>query len=85
MQRIREQQQSSRHTGLFGRRLHLIDVQNLFCEVDKYARLRHPEIKGISGRSRIKQRFREGRSLAPPVFPSRWGLMPATYVSRSTT
>ena len=60
--------------GLFGRRLHLIDVQNLFCEVDKYARLRHPEVRGISGRSRIKQRFRKGRSLASPMFPARWGL-----------
>lgn len=60
--------------GLFGRRLHLIDAQNLFCEVDKYARVRHPEILGISGRSRIKQRFRPGGPLASPVFPRRWDL-----------
>jgi hypothetical protein len=25
------------------RRLHLIDIQNLYCEVDKYARVSHPE------------------------------------------
>jgi hypothetical protein len=62
--------------GLFGRRLHLIDAQNLFCEVDKYARVRHPEVEGISGRSRIKQRFRALGPLAPPVFPERWGLTP---------
>ena len=43
--------------GLNGRRLQLIDCQNLFCEVDKYARLAHPEITGYSGRSRIRQRF----------------------------
>ena len=30
--------------GLNGRRLQLIDCQNLFCEVDKYARLAHPEM-----------------------------------------
>lgn len=60
--------------GLFGRRLHLIDAQNLFCEVDKYARVRHPEIRGISARSKIKQRYRPGRPLPPPVFPQRWGL-----------
>lgn len=60
--------------GLFGRRLHLIDAQNLFCEVDKYARVRHPEIAGISGRSRIKQKYRPGAPLAAPVFPRRWGL-----------
>lgn len=60
--------------GLFGRRLHLIDAQNLFCEVDKYARVVHPEVRGRSGRSRIKQRFRPlGRPLST-VFPPKWGL-----------
>src|SRR5260370_23384274 len=43
---------------LWGRQLQLIDCQNLFCEVAKYARIVHPEIAGISGRTRIKQRFR---------------------------
>lgn len=60
--------------GLFGRRLHLIDAQNLFCEVDKYARVRHPEVAGISGRSRIKQKFRVAGPLPRPVFPRQWGL-----------
>ena len=60
--------------GLFGRPLHLIDAQNLFCEVDKYARVRHPEIAGISGRSRIKQKYKPGPPLATPVFPRRWGI-----------
>lgn len=63
--------------GLFGRSLHLIDAQNLFCEVDKYARVLHPEIAGISGRSKIKQKYRPGAVLPPPVFPRRWGLDPA--------
>jgi hypothetical protein len=62
--------------GLFGRALHLIDAQNLFCEVDKYARVRHPEVAGISGRSRIKQKYRPGPPLSAPVFPRRWGLVP---------
>lgn len=60
--------------GLFGRPLHLIDAQNLFCEVDKYARVRHPEVPGISGRSRIKQRYSPGLPLAIPSFPRRWNL-----------
>jgi len=60
--------------GLFGRALHLIDAQNLFCEVDKYARVRHPEVAGISGRSRIKQKYKLGEPLAEPVFPGHWGL-----------
>src|SRR5262249_17357294 len=44
--------------SLWGRALQLIDSQNLFCEVDKYARLAHPGVKGISGRTRIKQAYR---------------------------
>jgi len=61
-------------TGLFGRPLQLIDCQNLFCEVDKYARVTHPDIAGHSGRSRIKQLF---SPVAEPVsawFPPKWGL-----------
>lgn len=71
--------------GLFGRALHLIDAQNLFCEVDKYARVRHPGVAGISGRSRIKQKYRPGPPLAAPVFPKRWGLVPAASVKRGRT
>jgi hypothetical protein len=58
---------------LGGRPLHLIDCQNLFCEVDKYARLVHPDIPGISGRGRIKQRYRvDPTPLAMPWFPPKW-------------
>lgn len=67
--------------GLFGRPLHLIDAQNLFCEVDKYARVRHPEITGISGRSKIKQRYKPGAPLPIPLFPRRWGLDPGNSAS----
>lgn len=70
--------------GLFGRRLHLIDAQNLFCEVDKYARVWHPEIAGISGRSKIKQKYKPGTELPPPVFPHRWGLDPAGSTPATT-
>lgn len=72
--------------GLFGRRLHLIDAQNLFCEVDKYARVLHPDVAGISGRTRIKQRYTPARSLATPMFPSAWHLQPAeAIVDRAKT
>lgn len=60
--------------GLFGRRLHLIDAQNLFCEVDKYARVAHPKAQGRSGRSRIKQRFHPLSHPLSTVFPPKWGL-----------
>jgi hypothetical protein len=57
---------------LFGRPLHAIDVQNLLCEIDKYARVAFPELK--SNRSRIKQRFEADSAPLPMVFPPKWGL-----------
>jgi hypothetical protein len=59
---------------LWGRRLQLIDCQNLFCEVGKYARVHHPEVEGHSGRTRIKQRFSVSGPLSAPWFPPKWGL-----------
>ncbi len=60
--------------SLWGRPLQLIDCQNLFCEVDKYARVKHPGSKGISGRSRIKQRFHPNLRAIRYWFPPAWGL-----------
>jgi hypothetical protein len=60
--------------GLYGRRLQLIDCQNLFCEVDKYARIAHPEMIGYSGRTRIKQRFTPVDDVLTSWFPSKWCL-----------
>jgi thymidylate kinase len=59
---------------LWGRPLQLIDCQNLFCEVDKYARVEHPEIAGITGRTRIKQRFRMHLNPISLWYPPKWGL-----------
>ncbi|MGW8955606.1 nucleotide kinase domain-containing protein [Streptomyces sp. NPDC055709] len=61
-------------TGLRGRPLQLIDCQNLFCEVDKYARVVHPDIAGISGRSRIKQLYRADSAHLTAWFPPKWGI-----------
>ncbi len=60
--------------SLWGRPLQLIDCQNLFCEVDKYARVAHPEAEGVGDRKRIKQHFRP--CLDPVVywFPPKWNL-----------
>ena len=63
-----------RFRGLRGRRLQLIDCQNLFCEVDKYARVAHPEVEGISGRTRIKQAYRRDAAPLTAWFPPKWGL-----------
>ena len=60
--------------GLWGRALHLIDIQNIFCEVSKYTRMSHPEIIGRSGRKRIKQKYKNSGPLQPPFFPPKWGI-----------
>jgi hypothetical protein len=60
--------------SLWGRPLQLIDCQNLFCEVDKYARIAHPEIKGISGRTRIKQLYSPNPEAITYWYPPKWGI-----------
>jgi hypothetical protein len=69
--------------SLWGRPLQLVDCQNLFCEVDKYARVNHPDIEGLSGRSRIKQRFSPKPSFITPWYPPKWGLNEAIRESQS--
>ncbi len=60
--------------SLWGRKLHLIDCQNLFCEVDKYARVAHPEVSGITGRTRIKQKFTPQQLKIDFWYPPKWGI-----------
>jgi len=71
--------------GLFGRPLMPIDCQNLFCEISKYARVAHPEVVGVSNRTRIKQGYAPARAPLPkPSFPPRWQLdVPDGPVPRS--
>ena len=59
---------------LGGRPLQLIDCQNLFCEVSKYARLRHPDIKGVSKRTRIKQIYRPSAKPIEYWYPPKWNI-----------
>lgn len=59
---------------LWGRKLQLIDCQNLFCEVDKYSRVAHPEISGLSNRTRIKQVYKPENNNIDYFFPPKWGL-----------
>lgn len=63
-----------RFRSLWGRPLQLIDCQNIFCEVDKYARLKYPHAKGRSGRARIKQLYRPTLQPIKYTYPSKWGL-----------
>lgn len=57
--------------GFLGnRRLQLIDCQNLFCEFDKYCRVRFPEI--AIGNKRIKQRYQPQTASFDIFLPPKW-------------
>lgn len=58
--------------GLFGRRLHAIDCQGLFCELDKYCREAVPEL--TSARSRIKAQYRGTPEEIDLYFPPKWAI-----------
>ncbi len=59
---------------LFGRRLQLIDCQNLFCEIDKYSRVAYPELNGDLGSKRIKQIYKQNNKKIDYWFPPKWNL-----------
>jgi len=58
---------------LYGRPLQLIDCQNLFCEIDKYARVYCPEL-AVGGRSRIKQKYVANSSNIELFYPPKWNI-----------
>lgn len=67
--------------GLWGRPLHAIDCQGLFCETDKYCREAVPEL--TSARKRIKARFTPSGESIRLFFPPKWGIndkLPSTRV-----
>ncbi len=57
-----------------GRKLQLIDVQNIFCEVDKYTRLAAPGLAGPNDSQRPKQNYRHDPKPLTAAFPAKWGL-----------
>jgi hypothetical protein len=52
--------------------LHAIDCQNLFCEIDKYARVAFRDLPG--NRIRIKTRFAPHADAIRYFYPPKWGL-----------
>ena len=60
--------------GLWGRPLQLIDIQNLFCEVDKYTRVALPQLSCYAPGKRIKQRYRPTLEPLTACFPPKWGI-----------
>jgi len=59
---------------LWGRQLQLIDCQNIFCETDKYARVKFPEVQGQTKRTRIKQKFQMTLDKLEPWYPPKWDI-----------
>lgn len=72
MQELEFERFNLKFQNLWGRKLQLIDCQNLFCEVDKYSRIAHPEVIGISGRSRIKQKYKKTNTPIEYWYPPKW-------------
>ncbi len=58
--------------GLWGRRIQAIDAQNLFCETDKYCRVRVPEL--ASNRTRIKTHFKPALAPDTVFLPPKWNV-----------
>tara|TARA_R110001583_G_scaffold128802_1_gene280598 strand:+ start:2574 stop:3452 length:879 start_codon:yes stop_codon:yes gene_type:complete len=56
------------------RTLQYIDIQNVFCETDKYCRVFHPELEGYSGRTRIKQKFKINYKPIELFYPPKWNI-----------
>ncbi|MDR0605064.1 MAG: hypothetical protein LBG80_12245 [Bacteroidales bacterium] len=58
--------------NLFGREPTLIDLQNCFCETDKYLRVKMPELRVDN--IRIKQIYRQNNDNINYFFPPKWGI-----------
>jgi hypothetical protein len=58
--------------GMWGRPLHAIDCQGLFCETDKYCREAAPEL--ASARTRIKARYTPTPEPIRLFFPPKWAI-----------
>jgi hypothetical protein len=59
---------------LWGHRLQAIDIQNMFCETDKYSRVRFPGVGGEK-QKKPKQSFRVAPGPVPaPFYPPKWGI-----------
>jgi hypothetical protein len=57
---------------LFGRKLHAIDCQGLFCETDKYCRVKFPEL--ASNRVRMKSKYSASKGKIEYFYPPKWNI-----------
>lgn len=70
--KYRERYGFSNFKNLFGREPTLIDLQNCFCETDKYLRVQMPELNLEN--TRIKQIYRRSGPFIEYYFPPKWNL-----------
>lgn len=61
----------------------LIDLQNCFCETDKYLRAKMPELKVDN--VRIKQKYKETSSSINFYFPPKWGVKTDNLCTKPNT
>lgn len=62
----------SEFKNLFGRQPTLIDLQNCFCETDKYLRVKMPHLQVEN--KRIKQKFIKPKNYINLFFPPKWNI-----------
>lgn len=61
-----------------GREPHLIDIQNCFCETDKYLRVKMPDL--LIGNVRIKQRYKKSVIPITYEFPPKWNIPQNNFI-----
>jgi hypothetical protein len=71
-EKYQEKYECNQFRNLFGRQPTLIDLQNCFCETDKYLRVKMPELQ--LGNKRIKQKFISPKTPIDFFFPPKWGI-----------
>ena len=54
------------------RKLQLIDIQNIFCELDKYCREKVPSLK--SNRTKIKKKYTPKQTKIEYIYPPKWNI-----------
>lgn len=70
---------------LWGRPLHAIDIQNIFCEIDKYSREKFPELTQMvysnkKKNRRIKKRFEPNFEKIDYFYPPKWKLSGCCFI-----
>lgn len=83
MEQLRERYGYTNFRPLPGHEPTLIDLQNCFCETDKYLRAKIPDLK--IGNIRIKQKYRESDKPIQFYFPAKWGIQMTELCTKPNT